>query len=274
MADRLATKWGRQLPAGWKIQLAIADFNAARCALSCANQLDLLRFQVKEITSAKLVAGEEVELEAEYARASNAARLTELAQTALAALAEDDNALLDQAGTLGRTLQELSRLDTTAQPLVDLQEQAVNTLRDLQRELSGYADGIDIDPARLHELSQRMDVIQSLKRKYGSSVDEVIRFGNDARQKLQALESRDAELERLNGEIEKREAEIWRTGTELTAARKKIIPKLSKAAVKQLSDLGFKQSLLEVQLTSTPRATGSKSPFRPKSSWSMRTRCA
>jgi DNA repair protein RecN (Recombination protein N) len=179
--------------------------------------------------------------------------LTELAQSALALLAEEDNALLDQAGILGRTLQDLSRLDTTAQSLIELQEQAVETLRQLQRELSRYADGIDVDPARLHELSQRMDVIQSLKRKYGSNVDEVIRFGNEARQKLQSLESRDAELERLNKEIQKLEADLWRAGTDLTGARKKIIPRLCKAAVKELSDLGFKQSSVEVQLTSAPR---------------------
>ncbi len=220
-----------------------------------AQQLDLLRFQVKEITSAKLIEGEEIELEAEYSRARNAARLTELTQSALAALAEEDNALLNQAGAVGRTLQELSRLDTTAQPLIDLQEQTVNTLRDLQRELSHYADRIDVDPARLHELSQRMDVIQSLKRKYGSSVEEVIRFGNEALQKLQSLESRDAELERLHSRIQTLEGEIWHGGGELTAARKKIIPKLSKAAVKQLSDLGFKQSSFEVQIKSSPQET-------------------
>jgi DNA repair protein RecN (Recombination protein N) len=218
-----------------------------------AQQLDLLRFQVKEITSAKLVAGEENELESEYSRASNAARLTELTQTALALLAEEDNALVNQAGALGRTLQELSRLDTTAQSLNDLQEQAVERLRELQRDLSRYADGIDVDPARLHELSQRMDLIQSLKRKYGSNVDEVIGFGNEAHQKLQSLESRDAELERLNKEIHNLETNIWSAGMDLTAARKKIIPKLSRAAVKQLSDLGFKQSSFEVQLTSAPR---------------------
>jgi DNA repair protein RecN (Recombination protein N) len=218
-----------------------------------AQQLDLLRFQVKEISSAKLIAAEEVELEAEYSRANNAARLTELVQSALGSIAEDDSSVLNQAGLVGRSLQELVRLDASAQTLLDLHEQAVNALHELQRELSHYGDAIEVDPARLHELTQRLDVIQSLKRKYGSTLDEVIQFGNDAIQKLQALESRDAELERLNGEIRKIEDDLWRAGTELSAARKKIIPKLSKAAVKQLSDLGFKQSSLDVQITSIAR---------------------
>lgn len=218
-----------------------------------AQQLDLLRFQVKEITSAKLIPGEESKLESEYARASNAARLIELAQSALAALSEDDSSILTRAGVVGRSLQELSRLDPGAENISELHSQLVSNIRDLQRELSHYADSIEIDPARLHELEQRVDVVQSLKRKYGATLEEVIQFGNDARAKLQALESRDTELERINFELRKLDDDLWKSGAELTAARKKIIPKLSKAVERQLAELGFKQSSLDVHLTTTTR---------------------
>ena len=218
-----------------------------------AQQVDLLRFQVKEISSAKLVAGEEAQLQAEYTRASNAARLIELAQTVLAALSEEDSSILTQAGGLGRSLQDLTRLDPSAQPIADLHGQMVEAARELQRELSRYADSIEVDPARLHELEQRVDLIQGLKRKYGASVEEVIHFGNEARQKLQALESRDAELERINSEIKGVESELWKAGSELSAARRKVIPKLSKAVARELSDLGFKQSDLTVQIQTVAR---------------------
>ena len=213
-----------------------------------AQQLDLLRFQVKEITSAKLVPGEETQVEADYARASNAARLIDLAQSALASLSEDESSLLTQAGGIGRSLQELSRLDPGADNITELHSQLVNNIRDLHRALNQYADAIEIDPARLHELEQRVDVIQSLKRKYGATLDEVIQFGNEARQKLQSLESRDTEVERINLAIRKLEEDLWKCGAELTAARRKVIPKLSKAVVKELSELGFKQSAFDVQL--------------------------
>ncbi|HEX7861746.1 MAG TPA: DNA repair protein RecN [Verrucomicrobiae bacterium] len=218
-----------------------------------AQQLDLLRFQVKEITGAKLIPGEEAQVETDYARASNAARLIELAQSALAGLAEDESSILNQAGAVGRSLQELSRLDPGAENITELHTQLVNTVRDLQRELSHYADAIEIDPARLHELEQRVNVIQSLKRKYGATLDEVIQFGNEARAKLQALESRDTDLERLNSDLRKLEDDLWKAGSELSAARRKVIPKLSKAVAKQLAELGFKQSSVDVQLTTTPR---------------------
>ena len=82
-----------------------------------AQQLDLLRFQVREITDARLHPGEEVQLEQDYQRTSNASRLLELSQAALNLLSEEDNSLLSQTASLGRTLQELQRLDAGAGPL-------------------------------------------------------------------------------------------------------------------------------------------------------------
>lgn len=218
-----------------------------------AQQLDLLRFQVKEIISAKLADGEESVLETEYSRASNAARLIEIAQAALASLSEDDHSLLTQAGHVGRSLSELSRLDPGAEDIVALHARAVENIRELQLELTRYAESIEIDPARLRELEQRVDIVQGLKRKYGASIAEVIQFGNEARQKLQALESRDTELERINGGILRAENELWKIGVELSAARRKVGPKLCKMVAKELAELGFKQSSLDVSITSLKR---------------------
>jgi DNA repair protein RecN (Recombination protein N) len=119
----------------------------------------------------------------------------------------------------------------------------------LQAELNHYSDKVDIDPARLQQLEERLNLIQSLKRKYGNTLGEVIAFGEEARRKLQALEQRDGELQRLNDELQKLDASLWRHGQALSAKRHKVIPQLSKAANKQLADLGFKQSRLDVAIT-------------------------
>ena len=116
-------------------------------------------------------------------------------------------------------------------------------------ELSHYADRLEIDPARLQELEERLNTLHSLKRKYGSTLADVIAFGDEARRKLQSLEQRDAELARLNSDLQKLEADIWRKGKDLSTQRRKLIPPLSKAVVKQLSALGFKQSHFDVSLT-------------------------
>jgi len=229
-----------------------------------AQQLDLLRHQAGEIAAAQLSPDEEADLEREHRLASNAAKLLELSQAALRQLSEDENSLAAGAGALGRTLQELKRLDPDAVCLFSLHEQALSFLRDLQSDLSHYADKLDNDPGRLQSLEERLNLIQSLRRKYGTTVADVLEFGEQARQKLQHLEMRDAELERINGELTKINAHLQHIGEELSAQRRKLIPKLNKAVAKQLADLGFQQSHFDVVINSTafgaeataPQSTG------------------
>jgi DNA repair protein RecN (Recombination protein N) len=223
-----------------------------------AQQLDLLRFQVNEISAAKLHPEEEDKVQQDYQRTSNAAKLLELSQSALNLLSEDEASLLTQAGQIGRTLQELQRVDAGAANLVSQHEQLVSGFHDLQSDLSHYADKLDIDPARLLELEERLNIIHSLKRKYGASLEEVIAFGEEARKKLQQLEQRDEELNRINSELKKLDAEIWKVGQDLSSQRRKVIPQLSKAAVKQLKDLGFAQSHFDVTITTATKDSISK----------------
>ena len=213
-----------------------------------AQQLDLLRFQVREITAARLQPDEEAQVEQAHRRASNAAKLLQLSQAALDLLAENENSLLTQAGAVGRTLQELQRVDAGAANLVELHSQAVGAWRELQTELSRYAGKVDVDPARLAELEERLDLIHSLKRKYGASLAEVIAFGDEARRRLQGLEQRDSELARINAGLAKLDAELLRAGKELSAKRRKVIPQLARSVGKQLADLGFQQSKFDVAI--------------------------
>ena len=230
-----------------------AELEAEKAALivdekTYAQQLDLLRFQVREIEGAKLQPGEDEQIEAEYQRASNAARLLELGQGALGLLSENDASILTRAGALGRALHDLQRLDasTQTQSLTQLHEQGVSALRELQGELSHYLDGVDLDPARLHELEERLDRLQSLKRKYGPALADVMTFGEEAGRKLQSLEQRDAELARLNAALQKLDRELLRLGQQLSAERKKLVPKLNKAVARELGALGFAQSHFDV----------------------------
>lgn len=215
-------------------------------------QLDLLRFQVNEIQAAKLQPDEEPALQEAFQRANNAARLVRLSQTVLGVLGEEENSVLQQAAILGRTVQELHKIDPGAAELADLHTQAVTALQELQRAATAYADRLEIDPIQLQELEERLNLIQGLKRKYGSSVREIIEFGEAAQQKKTALEQCDAELLRINQELDSLEMELRKAGEELSNQRRKVIPKLVKAVVKQLGDLGFKQSRMDITLSGGP----------------------
>jgi DNA repair protein RecN (Recombination protein N) len=223
-----------------------------------ARQLDLLRFQCHEISAARLQADEESRLTEDLQRAGNATRLLELSQAALDLMGEQDDSLLRQAGALGRTLQSLQRLDAAAGDLLAFHEQAMSSWNELPSALRRYADGIEADPVRLQQLEERFNLLQSLKRKYGATLTEVIAFGEEAQRKLQNLEQRDTELARLNGELAKLGEEIVCLGGELSAQRRKAIPRLVKAAMKQLQGLGFQQSHFEIGIktAATPAAAG------------------
>lgn len=239
------------------------DLLAAKSALivdeqTYARQLDLLRFQTGEIAAARLQPGEDEQIEQDYRRASNAARLLQLGQSALDLLSENDTSLLAQAGVVGRALQELHRLDPGAAEIVSRHEQSVAAFRELQSELTHYLDKVDVDPERLRELEERLNVIQSLKRKYGATLADVIAFGAQAAENLRGLEQRDAELARLDEELRRVGAELARAGAALTARRRKAIPQLCQAAARQLADLGFRQSRFDVALSTEPPAADSK----------------
>ena len=123
-------------------------------------------------------------------------------------------------------------------------------LRELQDLISRYLDRVELDPARLRELEDRLNLIHSLVRKYGATAADIIAAGEAAREELARLEQRDADLVRLNGELEKIEQDLLQAGRALGAQRRKIIPKLSRAVVRELGALGFSQSRFEIDLQS------------------------
>lgn len=229
---------------------------------SYAQQLDLLRFQVREISDAHIQPEEDEQVRVEHQRMANAARLIELSQASLQILSEDETSVLSLAGAVGRQLQELGKLDPGAKEILAIHEQAVSLLGELQTSVSHYADKLDLDPARLEELERRLNLLQSLKRKYGPTIQEVIEAGEAARRKLTSLEKRETELARINAEIDSTLGSIWRTGQSLSSRRSKILPVLSKAAAKELADLGFAQSKLEVDLRSVSEVDFRQNPGR------------
>ena len=157
-------------------------------------------------------------------------------------------------------MQELQRIDPGAASVGQIHAQAIESLRELEAELSHYAERVETDPVRLRQVEERLNLVQSLKRKYGSSVAEVMAFGEEAQRKLTALESRDAELERLNEALKKLESELHQAGAALSALRHKLVPSLSKSVAKELAALRFLQSQFDIALQSEPAVASGQIP--------------
>jgi DNA repair protein RecN (Recombination protein N) len=213
-----------------------------------AQELDLLKFQVEEIEGAGLKPGEDEALEAQYRITSNATRLLELTRGAMGHLSGGRGAIVEQLAELARELHELERLDESVQALTQGFEGARLELEELAGGLAAYAGGLEFDPGELADLERRVDTIETLKRKYGNTVDEIIAFGEEAREKLQKIESRDDEIVRLEGDVEASRKVLDGAGKKLSQVRKKAAPRLAKDIVEHLGALGFKQSVFDVVL--------------------------
>lgn len=213
-------------------------------------EVDLLRHQVSEIEAARLSAGEEEETVARYHTASNSRRLLELCNGALGRLSENDDAALTRLNDVARFLRDLERVDPSARRFSDSLVRALAEVEDLSRGLSRYAEDLDIEPAALAELEERVSLFETLKRKYGRSLAEVIAFGENAAARLRKIESRGEELERMAREIESARKDMLDTARKLSAKRAAAAPKLAGGVTGHLRDLGFKKSDFTVVLTS------------------------
>jgi len=242
-----------------QLETLAAEHTALNTAETAREQeLDLLRHQVTEIDSANLVADEEDEIEKRYKLSSSSKRLIELASAAANKLSEADESVLSQLAETQRLLRELEKIDISTAELSSEHAAAVVQLSEIARSLSDYAEKLDLDPEQLAALEQRVSLFETLKRKYGGSIAEVIEFGRRAAERMQKIEGRDAELERLTKEIEKVRGQMNRAGDALRKLRAKAAPKLSETIRKNLADLGFRQSEFEAKLSALdePRASG------------------
>ena len=233
-----------------------ATLNTAETARE--QELDLLRHQIIEIESAKLVPSEEEEIENRYKLATDSKRLIELAGAVANKLSEADESVLSQLAETQRLLRELEKIDSSSAQFASAHAAAVVELSELARALSAYAEKLDLDPEQLSALEQRVSMFETLKRKYGASISEVVAFGERAAERMRKIEGRDAELERLAKEIENVRVQMNRAGGALRKTRAKAAPKLSENIRRSLRELGFRQSEFEAKLSALdePRASG------------------
>ena len=242
-----------------KLQSLRAEHAELSTAESAREQeIDLLRHQINEITSANLSVTEEDEIAGRYRLASNSKRLVELAGSISRRLSEADDSILPQLAETQRLLRDLEKIDPEKATLAEAHAACVVELSEISRSLGRYAEQLDLDPAQLAALEERVTLFETLKRKYGGSIEEVIAFGDRAAVRMRKIEGRDAELERLNQEIESARGEVEHLGHVLHKARSKAAPKLAENIRANLRDLGFRQSEFEAKLTALDeaRATG------------------
>jgi DNA repair protein RecN (Recombination protein N) len=213
----------------------------------------LLSHQTQEIEAAALRPEEEPELYARYRVASQGKKIGELLAGLQARLRESESPLIAQVSELLRPLRELERLDPATAPLLETLQRASSELDSLSEDLQRYANSLDLDPRRLVELEDRVNLLESLKRKYGGSVEAVLEFGRSAALRLEKLSSRSEERQLLEKQIASLQQNLEGCGKQLSAARTAAAPKLADSVARHLADLGLGQSKFSIALEPLPR---------------------
>ena len=227
-----------------------AELEEIRHAENASEQeLDLLRYQLQEIDAAQLKPEDETDLEDRWRRASNASRLVEAAAAATVALNGDDG-ILERLSEVQRLVRDLEKLDPSIRDRTASLETAYLELQDLESNLADYSDELDINPAEAASLEERVNLLESLKRKYGPSLTDVLTRRDAAAARLDTIENRGEKLETLERELAVCRATLDAGGKSLSTLRRKAAPKLAKEISTQLKDLGFKQSIFEAPLKS------------------------
>ena len=220
-------------------------------------QLDMLRFQIKEIEDAELDGTSEEALRHEHATVANAQRLLELSQGVGNALTEDEHSAFNAMTFVQNAMRELADIDDTAVEWRDEAKSIAVQLQELSGALGSYAAGIEGDPGRLQWLDDRLALLHKLKRKYGQSVEEILAFRDEAQAGLTDLEHRGERIAAIDRELAKTRKELEQRGSRLREARGKAAAKLAKAITRELKALGFEHGVFDVALTACePKASG------------------
>ena len=215
-----------------------------------------IRFQVEELAGANLRTGEVAELEEEQAMLSSADTIGETLGSALAALNDEENGILPR---LKGIEQGLHRIGESYRPSTELAERihsAMLEIKDIEYTLSGDAESIEADPARLEAVDARLATIWSLCRKHRvESVDELIALRDDYKSRLDALTFGDERISALEEEVDiaRRRAEVL--AGKLHDRRSRVVKEFAAEIVARLARLGMPEAMFEVELQPTDELT-------------------
>ena len=209
--------------------------------------LELWQHQWSEIRDAAIQVGELEALEAKYALASNAHRILELTSLSLLQLADAEDSILTRLGDIARTLRELEKLDPGSTELTRNHERGTVELEELERDLRHYQEKIEVDPGSLRQLEERLNLLESLRRKYHRNEEELLALAAELEEKLGQIDGREAALEKLRADVESNSRKMQAIGRDLTAARTTAGERLAQQIRVHLADLGFQQARFDLE---------------------------
>ena len=230
---------------------------ALRDAGDRAKNMDFISFEVSEIDDAGLRLGEDEELENRFRFLSNAQKIME-ALSVVQRLTDGDGET-DASSQISRASGELSAVASYDEELMQLQStlsDAEGMLSDFTRALSGYIDAFSYDEQEFSEVSDRLDLINHMKMKYGRTIEDILSYRDARQQELDRLSNFDAYVSGLKAEAEKSRKELLEVCGDTTALRKTSAEKLTEQIVRSLRDLNFLDVRFEIHFEKLKEPSG------------------
>ncbi|HXD10362.1 MAG TPA: DNA repair protein RecN [Anaerolineales bacterium] len=222
-------------------------------------KIDMLTYQAEEIEAMRLKPGEDEELRQERDRLANAESLAQNAQEALTILEEgspDTPAATDLIGQASQALAALAKIDSEQTELSNQAELLLDTMSDIVHNLRDYLEEIEFNPKRLDEVEERLDLIHSLKRKYGGSIQAVLAYGQDARKQLETITGAAERIDELELQEAKLLDKLAKQGSILSEKRKSAAIVMGKGIETELGDLRMSSAKFQVDFQTKPDPNG------------------
>jgi DNA repair protein RecN (Recombination protein N) len=219
------------------------------------HRIDLLSYQLREIEEAALQPGEDERLSRLRKKSAHMEKIFGGIQAAYRALHGDQRGL-DWLGHAMSELERIQQYDDGLAPLVETIQSAYYQVEDLTRQLRQYADKVEYDPEELAEVERRLDVIQSLKRKYGKSVDEILEYAAAIQDELEEIEHYDDRLQQMQAKLAELAADLAVEALELSMIRRECAAKLAAAIEQQLKELHMERARFAIEVRQRPDENG------------------
>ncbi|MFZ4825812.1 MAG: DNA repair protein RecN [Phototrophicaceae bacterium] len=257
LLDRYASLFDRRQQLGEMVGELSVVRKELRILQSDRNKLERraeqLRYDIEQIESANLKAGEEDQLEIERKRLGSSEQLAKLLQDTLAILDGDDTndsiPAIDQLQQIAVLVEKIAHIDKSLKEEVDTANSLSDTLQELALTLRDYADDLEYDPDRLDEIQERLELINTLRRRYGITVSHVLEYCQSARIELERIDNSDIHLEKLEAEEDALLHKIGAVSQTLSQARQQAGEKLAWQIVQELGDLRMGRARFSVQVS-------------------------
>ncbi len=214
---------------------------------------DFLRFQFKELEEAKLVKGEQEQLEQEYETLSHSEDIKTALYQADNQLSGDDGSVLEKLKEAYQQLCDIKDVFPEVTELASRIDSNYIELKDIAQEVNSLVDHVDFDPARLEDINDRIDTLNSLQQKFHvQNVEELIVTYNQLKEQLSHIDHSDEDVEELEKEVETLRKKAEEKARELTAIRMKAAKKVEEEMKQRLIPLGIPNVRFSISLTGKP----------------------